>query len=190
MNESTRRQILTPALHEAANAAVPDTVDLRAAIHARIQTRPAAPARPPRRGLTGQQVLIPALSLALMVPAGLAIYAAGRPAEEQDRHRQVLAQAATATAHAGNSARTIKSSVTAGSPASILATSDWLEPIRCASSVCNRWRFARALLSASASDSFSSTSKASSSESFRKALASPTFQPAALSFLSLLLFIS
>ena len=120
MNESTRRQILTPALHEAANAAVPDTLDLRAAIQARIQTRPAAPVRSPRRGPTWQQVLIPVLSLALIVLAGLAIYAFGQQADALTRQRQALAQAATASAQASGLAATATAVQNQGSPAEAL----------------------------------------------------------------------
>ena len=88
------------------------------------------------------------------------------------------------------SARTIRSSDTEGSPASIFAILDWLEPMRCARSVCERWRFLRDFLTASISDSFMSASVASCSSSPRKSFAVPTFQPAAFRRFSLAFRIS
>src|SRR6266705_5343148 len=85
-------------------------------------------------------------------------------------------------------ARTIRSIVTEGSPASILATRDWLEPIRWARSTWERRRFCRACLSAPARESLSSTSAASSSLNLRKSLALPTFQPAARSLFNFVAF--
>jgi WD40 repeat protein len=120
VNDSTRRQILTPALHDDANTAIPDTLDLRAAIHARIQTRPAPAARPARRGPTWQQALVPALSLALIVLAGLAIYAFGQQADALTQRRQALAQAATAVANGINAAATVTAGQDQGSRAEAL----------------------------------------------------------------------
>src|SRR5438128_2422842 len=84
---------------------------------------------------------------------------------------------------------TSRSIDTDGSPASILATRDWLERRRLANSTCDtarRWRRSRRLrLKAS----FISMSAASASDRPRNSWTDPTAHPAALSFSRLLFFI-
>jgi hypothetical protein len=83
-------------------------------------------------------------------------------------------------APAAKRARTSRSSETAGSLASILATRDWLERRRFARSLCERpWRCRRSFKLA-LKVSLSSTKAASSGVRPRKSFADPTFHPAAL----------
>ncbi len=70
-----------------------------------------------------------------------------------------------------------RSSETEGSPLSIFATRDWLEPIRWAKSSCVRSFFWRRFRRRSASSSRSSTYAASSSDRPRNSWAFPTLQP-------------
>src|SRR5207249_3850924 len=85
---------------------------------------------------------------------------------------------------------TNRSIETDGSPASILATRDWLECRRLASSICEtprRWRRSRRLL---LKDSFISMSAASASDRPKNSCTDPTAHPAALSFSRLDFFIA
>jgi len=75
--------------------------------------------------------------------------------------------------------RMSRSSDTEGSPASILATRDWLDRSRLASSACVRLRRRRHSRSPSASCALNSTYAASSWVSPRKSWAVPTFHPRA-----------
>src|SRR6266566_237322 len=72
-----------------------------------------------------------------------------------------------------------RSKLTDGSPASIFATRDWLDPIKRASTVCDRLRRRRRSFNVCARASFVSTHAASSLERLRNSPAVPTFQPAA-----------
>ena len=77
----------------------------------------------------------------------------------------------------------IKRSIdTDGSPASILATRDWLDLMRRASAACERFLFNRRRLSSRAKETRTSTKAASASVRPRNSLASATFQPARWSF--------
>jgi len=78
--------------------------------------------------------------------------------------------------------RTIRSRETDGSPASILATRDWLDLTSLASSACFSRRFRRRSLRLCASRILSSMYAASSSESPRNSLVVPIRQPLASSF--------
>src|ERR1043166_6816923 len=80
-------------------------------------------------------------------------------------------------------ARISRSSETPGSPASILATRDWLDLIFLASSACESFLLWRRRLKFSLRRNFNSTKAASSGESSRKSVAEPTLQPAASSLL-------
>src|SRR2546421_4484911 len=91
-------------------------------------------------------------------------------------------------APAASNARIKRSSETAGSLASILATRDWLERRRFANSLCERPRLVRHFFKLALKVSLSSTKAASSSDSPRNSRAEPTFHPAASSFFRLLTF--
>src|SRR6056297_275372 len=82
--------------------------------------------------------------------------------------------------------RTSRSTDTVGSPASIFATRDWLEPRLFASSTCVSFFRDRRALRPSASFNRSSMYACSSAERPRKSGASPTSQPASVNFLRLL----
>jgi len=82
--------------------------------------------------------------------------------------------------------RTSRSTETVGSPASIFATRDWLEPRLFASSTCVSFFRDRRALRPSASLKRSSMYACSSGERPRKSGASPTSQPALVNFLRLL----
>ena len=93
-------------------------------------------------------------------------------------------------APAASKARTRRSSETAGSLASILATRDWLERSRLASSLCESPWLVRHFFKLALKVSLSSTKAASSSVGPRNCRAEPTFHPAASSFFRLLGLIS
>src|SRR6266404_8433512 len=81
-------------------------------------------------------------------------------------------------APAASNARTKRSSETAGSLASILATRDWLERRRFARSLCERPCCCRRSFKLALKVSLSSTKAASSGVNPRKSFADPTFHPA------------
>ena len=93
-------------------------------------------------------------------------------------------------APAAKSARTIRSSETLGSPASIFATRDWLDLMRSARSDCDSLCLVRACRTASVKLSLISTSAACSSLSCRKSRAEPARQPAARSRFNFSAFIA
>jgi hypothetical protein len=89
-------------------------------------------------------------------------------------------------APSANSDRSSRSRDTVGSPASIFATRDWLDLIDLAISTWVNPRACRRAFRPSARRRRSSIYAASPSDSPRKSLAVPTFQPLASSFLRLL----
>lgn len=79
MNESQRRQKITPALHEVVDATFPAETDLRSAIHVALAARRAGEMRAPRPSRPARQrYLAFALSLALVILVGWAIYTLGQ----------------------------------------------------------------------------------------------------------------
>jgi len=68
--------------------------------------------------------------------------------------------------------------LTDGSPASIFATRDWLDPSMRPNCSWVSFRFDRSCRTALARASFRSTTASSAAVSPRKSLADPTFQPA------------
>ena len=91
-------------------------------------------------------------------------------------------------APAANKARISRSIETAGSLASILATRDWLELRRFASSLWERPWLVRHFFKLSLKVSLSSTKAASSSDNPRNSRAEPTFHPDACNLLRFLAF--
>jgi hypothetical protein len=89
------------------------------------------------------------------------------------------------SAPAARRAFTSKSSDTDASPASILATRDWLEPRAAARSFCDMFRFCRSCFKLRLSASLASTYADSSAVTSRNSAAVPTAQPFALSLLRL-----
>jgi hypothetical protein len=77
-----------------------------------------------------------------------------------------------------NSERKSKSVLTVGSAPSIFAMRDWLDPKRCATSVCVRPKYSRQCRSPAAKAILVSINRRSSSDRWRKSPASPTVQPA------------
>src|SRR5439155_6239170 len=102
--------------------------------------------------------------------------------------RIVLARSA-ALAPSTSRELTNRSMETDGSPASILATRDWLERRRLASSTCDTPRLCRRSRRLRLRDNFISMSAASASDKSKNSCTDPTAQPAALSLSRLLFFI-